>query len=123
MHNISAFENQAKCKYSSPVIFSNHDMKYYLNYISVKKGSLILAGGMKAEKTLNSIEVMSLDSPSRMQLPKFPIQISQCSLFLKNGILMVWGGRKWNYDMNENCFRWCKSDAFTLTELQGWGVS
>ena len=80
-------------------------MKYYLNYISVKKGSLILAGGMKAEKTLNSIEVMSLDSPSRMQLPKFPIQISQCSLFLKNGILMVWGGRKRNYDMNEDCFQ------------------
>ena len=72
--------------------------------ISVKKGSIILVGGTSATKTLQSIEVISLDSPSRIQLPNFPIQIWQCSLFLQNGILMVWGGRTRN-GLNENCFQ------------------
>ena len=58
-------------------------------------------------KTLNSVEVISSNPilRSHFPIPNFPKQISECSLFLQNGTLMLCGGKNGNGSTNETCFQ------------------
>ena len=77
--------------------------------ISVKKNSIIIVGGTGADyKETNSIEVISSsDSSGRnyFPIPNFPKPISRCFLFMKNGTLLLCGGKNWNGSSNETCFQ------------------
>ena len=80
----------------------------FIILISVKKNSIIIVGGTGADyQTINSIEVLSLNSfaTSKFQIPHFPKQIDSCFLFLQNGLLMVCGGTNSNGSPNETCFQ------------------
>ena len=62
----------------------------YINKIfifPVKRPSVIVAGGYNRGK-LNSTEVISGISNTKIQLPNLPKKINRCSMFLHNGSLM-----------------------------------
>ena len=93
--------------------------------ISVKKNSIIIVGGTGANpKESISTEVISSNSSTRGQfpIPNFPKQISDCHMFMRDGILMVCGGRYRNGSLNETCFQlkngsWQLYDAIKITGL------
>ena len=93
--------------------------------ISVEKNSIIIVGGTGANpKESISTEVISSDSSTRgrFPIPNFPKQITDCYMFVRDGILMVCGGRYRNGSLNETCFQlkngyWQIYDTIKITGL------
>ena len=54
----------------------------------MKRPCVIIAGGYSIDRRLDSVEVISGLSKIKIQLPKLPDKINQCSMFLHNGSLM-----------------------------------
>ena len=77
-------------------------------FISVKKNSIVVVGGIGAQHNeLSSIEVISSDQTTRtkIEIPRFPKQIHKCHLFIQDGVLMAAGGFNWSGSFNESCYQ------------------
>ena len=78
--------------------------------ISVTQSSVIIAGGYGPQsastegKMYDSIEVISNSSNKKIELPKVPSKLSECSLFIHNGSLMFCGGYNKN-SIERKCYK------------------